>query len=108
MTLAEYIEGYIRDQGLTVREFAQKCGLSHTAVNRILHNNSAYRPNVISLYKIAEATGINLVTLIKMSYPEEFEKVEEEPSTVEQLAEAFEKAPPHIQEIILKIVGLKD
>jgi transcriptional regulator with XRE-family HTH domain len=104
MTLAEYVEAYIRSHGLSIREFASNCSLSHSAVVAIL-NNPSYRPDIKTLIKIADYTGVRMVTLLKMTYPEAF-KIDENANLNELIIEAFEKSSPDIQAAILRIIGL--
>lgn len=104
MTLAEYVEVYIRSRGLSVREFASHCKLSHSAINRIL-NDPSYRPDISTLEKIADYTGVKLVTLLKMAYPSAFENDKDRPIN-DLIIEAFERSSPEIQQAILRIIGL--
>lgn len=105
MTLKEYIETYLKEHNLTIRQFARHCNLSHTVILNILEKPDP-RPEMMTLEKISNYTGTKLVSLLKMSYPNAFE---DEGLTVtnELLLQAFESAPQGIQDAILKLVGLK-
>lgn len=105
MTLAEYIEIYTKEHGLTIREFARNCHLSHTVINSIL-NEPKYRPSLDTLDKISSYTGIKLISILKMSYPDSFD-VDELEVTSDVVAQAFKNAPENVQDIILRLVGLK-
>jgi transcriptional regulator with XRE-family HTH domain len=105
VTLKEYIENYIKQNNLTIREFARHCGLSHSVIVKIL-NNSDYHPDISSLEKISDYTGARLIALLKMAYPATFENDESAPID-ELLTEAFNNASEEVQSVILKIVGLK-
>lgn len=105
MSIAEYIQNYIDKHETTIREFARKCGLSHTVIVKIL-NNPDYRPEISTLEKISDYTGIKLVSLLKLAYPSAFEGEESAPVD-ELLTEAFNNASEEVQAVILKIVGLK-
>lgn len=105
MSLAEYIENYIKQSNLSIREFAKGCKVSHTVVLSIL-NNSSYRPDIATLEKISDYTGAKLVTLLKMAYPSAFDEDESLPID-DLLSKAFHDAPEQVQDVILKIVGLK-
>lgn len=105
MNLAGYIENYVKQNELTIREFARGCKVSHTVILSIL-NNPSYKPDITTLEKISEYTGARLVTLLKMAYPSAFEEDESTPVD-ELLTKAFHDAPEPVQDAILKIVGLK-
>jgi transcriptional regulator with XRE-family HTH domain len=105
MTLQEYIEGYIKQHNLSIREFARLCGVNHQAMFNIL-NKPEHKPDVITLGKISDYTGISIVTLLKMVYPESFRDVSLSPQG-EIVAQAFENAPESVQDLVLRLVGLK-
>lgn len=105
MSLAEYIENYIKKNGLSDRAFARGCDLSSSVIHSILHNPE-YRPEISTLEKIANYTGAKLVSLLKMAYPSAFEEDESLPVD-DLLTKAFHDAPEQVQDVILKIVGLK-
>lgn len=105
MTLAEYIENYLKQHSLTIREFARHCKLSHPVILNIL-NNPDYRPEISTLEKISDYTGAKLVSLLKLAYPSAFEEDESTPVD-DLLTQAFNNASEEVQTVILKIVGLK-
>ena len=105
MSLAEYIENYIKQNSLTIREFSRHCKLSHPVILNIL-NSPEYRPEISTLEKIADYTGAKLVTLLKMAYPSAFDDEDMNP-TDELLAQAFHDAPEVVQDMVLKIFKLK-
>lgn len=105
MSLSEYIEGYIKRQNFTIREFARNCNVSHQAIFNIL-NKPGYRPDVETLEKISNYTGAKLITLLRMVYPEAFEDTDLD-VTSEIVAKAFEQAPENVQDLVLRLIGLK-
>jgi transcriptional regulator with XRE-family HTH domain len=105
VSLKEFIENYIKQHSLTIREFSRHCGLSHPVILNVL-NNPEYRPEISTLEKIANYTGAKLVSLLKMAYPSAFEEDESLPVD-DLLTKAFHDAPEQVQDVILKIVGLK-
>jgi transcriptional regulator with XRE-family HTH domain len=105
MSLAEYIENYIKQNQLAQRAFARGCDLAPSVIHSIL-NNPAYKPDIATLEKISDYTGAKLMTLLKMAYPSAFEEDESLPID-DLLAKAFHDAPEQVQDVILKIVGLK-
>jgi transcriptional regulator with XRE-family HTH domain len=105
MTLAEYIQAYIKEHSLTIREFSRNCGLSHTMINGIM-NDPKPKPSLDTLEKISNYTGIKLISVLKMAYPESFD-VDESEVTSDVVAQAFKNAPENVQDVILRLVGLK-
>ena len=105
MTLREYLEAYMKEHDLGIREFSRNCKLSHTVILNILEKPD-YRPEITTLEKISNYTGSKLVSLLKMSYPDAF-KDDDLDVTSELVAQAFETASEGIQEAVLKLVGLK-
>lgn len=106
MTLKDYIEGYIKQNNLSIREFARHCGVSYQAIFNIL-NKPEYKPDVITLDKIADHTGISIVTMLKMVYPEAFKDDDSLTPQSELVAQAFENAPESVQDLVLRLIGLK-
>ncbi len=105
MTLADYIQSYMKEHSLTAREFSRNCGLSHTMINNIL-NDPKYKPSLDTLEKISNYTGIKLISALKMAYPDAFD-VDESEITSDVVAQAFKNAPENVQDVILRLVGLK-
>lgn len=105
MTLKEYIENYLKQNDLTIRELARHCDLSHSVIVKIL-NNPEYHPDISTLEKISDYTGIRFIVLLKMAYPSAFDEDESAPID-ELLTQAFNNASEEVQSVILKIVGLK-
>lgn len=59
---------YMRENDLKAREFAKKCGLSHTYINKLMKGVNNYgqliEPSIETLKKIAKATERSLVDLL--------------------------------------------
>lgn len=106
MTLAEYIEKYMKDYGLTARQFASKCGLSHGIINKILWREPNHEPKIETINKIAIFTGANLYSLIKMAYPDIVSE-NELSGEAEIVAQAFEHASQEVKDIIRSLVRPK-
>lgn len=105
MTLGEYIESFIGRNKLTIREFARHCGVNHQVIFNIL-NKPDYRPGVETLEKISEYTGVKIITLLQMVYPEVFEDMPSD-VTSDIVAKAFKEAPENVQDLVLRLIGLK-
>ena len=58
----QIIEDFMKENNLTNREFAKKCGVPLTAVTRLL--NSKYSYNYILLFKIACGIDIDVRKLL--------------------------------------------
>lgn len=63
MTIEEKISHRIkelcREQGLSVRQLAERSGLSPSTVYRILKADGTYRTNVHSVFRICSGLGIS-------------------------------------------------
>lgn len=104
-TLQSYIRHFIKERDITARELSRASELSHQVINNIV-NDDTYRPTLETLNKLSEGTKTPVLTLMRMSYPELFEEAKLG-VTSELVAQAFEDAPQHIQDVILTLVKLK-
>ena len=70
MKLSEIVKNYRSTHGLSLRAFAKRCGVSHTAIARIeAEKNSAgnpFVPDVETLVGISNAMGMSLNDLLHM------------------------------------------
>ena len=70
MKLSEIVKNYRLTHGLSLRAFARRCGVSHTAISRIeAEQNSIgnpFVPTVETLVGIADAMGMSLNDLLHM------------------------------------------
>lgn len=61
MKLGEYINQYIKEHGLSMRQFGDSCGLSHQTISYIINDKmpNGKKPNITSKtsQKIAKALG---------------------------------------------------
>ena len=68
MTIGTLIENYQREHLMSEREFAKKCGLSHTHINSlkkgVTTSGKKFAPSVDTLRKVAQAMGLSLQTLM--------------------------------------------
>ena len=69
MTIGELIENYQREHGMmSEREFARKCGISHTHINSlkkgVTSGGKKFAPTIDTLRKVAAAMGISLQALL--------------------------------------------
>lgn len=70
MKLSEIVRKYREDHGLSLRAFAARCGVSHTAISAIEKEQSSrgkkFIPTIETLTGIASAIGISLNDLLHM------------------------------------------
>jgi transcriptional regulator with XRE-family HTH domain len=71
MKLSEYLIEYRREQGLSQRQLAEKCGLTNGYINMIEKGvnpktNQPIVPSIASYKKIANGTGKSLQDLLSM------------------------------------------
>lgn len=62
MFKAELIKKYIKEKGITVKKFCEKCEISVYNYNKLMNNNLKVRISV--LYKICKTTKIKAKTLL--------------------------------------------
>lgn len=68
--LGEFLQEQIRRRGLTIREFARLCGVNHSVISKALAVKEPTTPKVETLAKIAQATGVDLFTLVALVAPD--------------------------------------
>lgn len=70
MKLSEIVRRYREEQGLSLRAFASRCGVSHTAIAAIENERSSrgntFTPTIETLVGIASAMGMSLNDLLHM------------------------------------------
>lgn len=78
-TLTEFLEHEIQKRGLSYREFAKLVGVSHRTINQLLDQKPQKKRQVSAslLLKLSKATGVNIVTLMSLAYPDVAESVNE-------------------------------
>ena len=68
MNIGTLIENYQMEHHMSEREFARKCGISHTHINALKKGvtsaGKVFTPTVDTLRKVAAAMGISLQTLM--------------------------------------------
>ena len=76
-TLIEFLELEIQKRGLSQREFAKEVGVSHRTINKLLDKTAKKQPSASAtlLLKISKATGVNIVTLMALAYPDVAESI---------------------------------
>ena len=69
MKLSEIVMAYRKEHGLSIRQFAQKCGLSHSAIANVENERNSmgnpYTPSFETLQHLALGMGLSVNDLIK-------------------------------------------
>lgn len=106
MKIGEIVKAYRVNRGLTQREFASKCGISHGYISMIEsgvnpNNNEPLVPSITMLKKIALAMGISLNDLISEADDAEvsLESTQDEPSLPSNIRPIIKKRFPMLGEI---------
>lgn len=101
MNIKTLIENYQREHQMSEREFAKKCGLSHTHINSlkkgVTTGGKKFAPSIDTLRKVAAGMGISLQAL--MMEVEDLEIKWEEKDTV---------IPPEKMELINRVLTMDD
>ena len=71
MTIKEYVYNYRKEHGLSMQSFGNMCGLSKAYISILEKGinpttNKPFIPTIDTLKKIADATGTDLDSLLKM------------------------------------------
>lgn len=66
-TLRDFLNEEMHRRNLSIREFATMADLSHTVISRAVDETDPKVPSYQSLLKIARATGVDAVTIIKLT-----------------------------------------
>lgn len=68
MTIGTLIENYQREHMMSEREFARKCGISHTHINSlkkgVTTSGKKFTPSIDTLRKVAAGMGISTQALL--------------------------------------------
>ena len=68
MTIGTIIENYQKEHMMSEREFARKCGLSHTHINSlkkgVTTGGKKFTPSIDTIRKVAAAMGISTQSLL--------------------------------------------
>lgn len=64
MKLSEIVMAYRKEHGLSIRQFAQKCGLSHSAIANVENERNSmgnpYTPSFETLQHLALGMGLSV------------------------------------------------
>lgn len=96
MTLGEWIATQMRERDMSMSEFARYIGTTGATLSRAM-SKDAPQPSVDLLVKLSNGTGVSLMTLLKLAFPE-IQQVEVD-TGARLLAEQIMQLPPEKREI---------
>lgn len=68
MTLGEYLNNYLNEHNMSMREFAKRCGISHTYISYIINGKTSRGtepvPTIEKYRKIAAGMNMDVNTLL--------------------------------------------
>lgn len=68
--LGAFLESERIQRNMTLRKFADWIGVSHSTLSRYINHDELPAPDLDSLIRISEKTGVGLLELIRLSYPQ--------------------------------------
>lgn len=71
--LRAFVLSKLREENLTIRQFAKKIGVSHSTIVRILDETLKYKPDLKTLRQIAHGTHVDVFTIIAMVTTEDID-----------------------------------
>ncbi len=96
-TLKLFIEREMTERGMSAREFAKFVGVASSTISRITANKGASEPSITFLSKLADATKVDICTLVYLVAP----GGRREPTpTARDLANRISKLPKDRQNLI--------
>lgn len=66
----DFLQAEIERRGMSVRQFAELCDVSHSVIVRATQEGDPHIPSLPILAQIANAINVNLMTIITMIYPD--------------------------------------
>lgn len=109
-TLGEFLQMEIENRHLTARKFAQLVGVNHHSINMYLEHGikeNTGNPSPEFLLKLSKATGVNVVTLLALTFPEvgrALEELTQVSSTDALRLEYIEQLPENLRQAVDTII----
>lgn len=109
-TLGEFLQMEIKNRHLTIRKFAELVGVNHHSINMYLEHGlkeDTGNPSPDFLLKLSKATGVNVVTLLALTFPEIGEALKQltnVSSTTALRLQAIEQLPENLREAVDTII----
>lgn len=97
--LAEFIQDYINQHGMSRRGLAEKMDVQHRTLNHYLNTDSS--PTLYFLIRLSSATGYDLLTLVALVAPDHVHHASAENML---LAEDLDKLPEARRSIIVELI----
>lgn len=97
--LAEFIEDYIKQQGISRRALAEKMDVQHRTLNHYLNTDTS--PTLYFLIRLSGATGYDLLTLVALVAPDHVHHATADDML---LAQDINKLPEARRAIIVELV----
>jgi transcriptional regulator with XRE-family HTH domain len=69
VSLADFINDEVKKRNMSLREFAESIGTAASTITRAVGDNPP-QPGIDFLIKLSRGTGVSLMSLIKMAFPE--------------------------------------
>jgi transcriptional regulator with XRE-family HTH domain len=70
VTFREFINTEMRSRDMSIRQFAQFVGVDHSTLVRLLDEKHNRTPSLEVMANISKATGVNLMTMISLLFPD--------------------------------------
>ncbi len=103
MTLKDFIEQYLAEHSLSMREFAKQAGVSVNTVSRWTSGELIESPDVQTLIKVARFTGYDPLLLIEIAYGDDIKTNQPDPSA-RILATRISRLPKFIRDGLEKLI----
>lgn len=101
MTLGEFLQEETRRRDMSVRQFGESIGVDHSTLSKLMRFENPSVPALDTLVKISKGTGVSLITLLKLAFPDLdgievdersrilAERIAQLPADKREIAEAF-------------------
>lgn len=99
-TLADYIKKEMVLREMSMRAFAEICGVTHTTLMRYLEGAE---PTLDFLVKLSRATGADLISLIDLAFPGVIEASRPSARAI-LFAQQLDQLPDDIREAIFRMI----
>lgn len=98
--LSDFIKKEITRRELSIRGFADLCGVTHTTLLRYLEGDA---PTLDFLGKLARATNTDLIALIDLAFPGLIEETRASPEAI-IFAQQLDQLPPEVRDVLYRMI----
>lgn len=99
----EFIKDQMFRREMSARQFAEFVDVAPTTITRAIDEADPSTPGIDFLLKLAQATHVELSTLVDMAYPDIATSTKASPSS-RVLAQQIEELPDGIREVVVAII----